>query len=394
MYVTNQIAQKIVFKSLESWAIGLLRLEMPDGQVRLFGTSGAAPAAHLRLMDDRAFARVLFGGTIGAGESFMAGEWTSDDLPALLVAFIRNGKHSQLDSPFSWFARTAQRARHWLRPNSQSGGSEQNIHEHYDLGNEFYRTFLDESLAYSCAVFEPEDASLEVAQRQKYDRICRKLELGPDDHLLEIGTGWGGFAIHAAQATGCRITTVTISKRQFELACQRVRDAGLDGRITVEYRDYRTLDGQFDKIVSIEMFEAVGMNYWNEYFERCQNLLKPGGKMLLQTITWPDSCGVGFARGASWIHKYIFPGSAIPTVREIRDVLSGMTSLEIAELEEIGSHYVRTLAAWRDRFWESIHDVRALGFTDQFVRTWDFYLSLCQSTFATGLNGDVQLVLR
>ena len=389
----NGISKRLLLSRVSRWREGRLRVELPDGTSQTVGCADAEPPAHLRILDPRAFRRVLTGGAIGAGESYMAGEWQSDDLPRLIAGFIRNARWVEIDSPTNWWYRMAQMIRHWCRPNSASGGSERNIHEHYDLGNELYQVFLDESLAYSCAIFEDDCRTLEEAQLRKYRRICEKLDVRGSDHLLEIGTGWGGFAIHAATERGCRITTVTISRRQFELAQARVAAAGIADRVNVQYCDYRLLSGKFDKVASIEMFEAVGRENWSTYFQKCERLLNPGGRILIQTIAWPDSDPQLGSRGASWLHKYIFPGSVIPTLAEIEATVRRSTSLELRHVEDIGSHYAPTLRSWRERFMQSVERVRRLGFSDRFIRMWDYYLATCESTFSTGIGRDLQLVL-
>ncbi len=321
----------------------------------------------------------------------MHGEWESDNLPAVLREALRNASRVKFNNVASLPVSALNLLKHRRRANTERG-SERNIHAHYDLGNEFFRLFLDETLTYSCAYWT-DAKDLHAAQLRKYDVIIRKLAIGPDDHVLEIGSGWGGFAIHAARTTGCRVTGITISREQFELSRQRVREAGLQDRIDIQYRDYRDAEGPFDKLVSIEMFEAVGREYWRGFFEACARALRPGGAMLLQTIAIPDDAAGNPLRSSGWISKYIFPGGVLPAVIEIAaSVRAAGASLEIRQLEDISRHYVRTLDAWRDGFWNAIDDVRAQGFDEVFVRMWDFYLASCSAAFAAGHVRDVQVL--
>ena len=272
------------------------------------------------------------------------------------------------------------------------GGARRNIEAHYDLGNDFYRLFLDETLTYSSAVFETADQSLADAQRAKYRRIAEGAGLAPGRHVLEIGTGWGGFALYAAGELGCQVTTITISKAQHELATQRVREAGLDDRVTVLLRDYREIDGRYDAIVSIEMFEAVGAEYYETFFEACDRVLAPGGRLSMQTIAFPDATYGPQVRGANWIQTYIFPGGLLPSLAAIERALHG-TRFLVRSLTDIAPSYVRTLAAWRSRFLARLDDVRAMGFDERFIRRWTYYLAISEAGFDTGVCQDYQIVL-
>jgi len=344
--------------------------------------------------DDRFFSRALFGADVGIGESYMDGDWTSPS-PADVVRFgIRNlGLLENRNRVFSGINRGLNLLRHRLRPNTP-GGSEKNIRAHYDLSNDFFRLFLDRNLAYSCAYYESTEDSLEKAQVQKFDRICRKLQLQPGDQLLEIGTGWGGFAVYAATHFGCRVTTTTISQRQFEYAQAWFKKEGLDeSRVRLLLQDYRDLQGEFDKIVSIEMFEAVGYDYYDEFFRACNRLLKPGGTMLLQTITMNEARFPSYRRETDWIQKHIFPGSELASIQGIIASLKRVTDLSLSHSEEIGLHYVYTLRAWREQFLRSLDSVRELGFDERFIRMWDFYLAYCEGAFRERYIGNSQLVL-
>ncbi len=280
---------------------------------------------------------------------------------------------------------------HRARRNTISG-SRRNIEAHYDLGNDLYRLFLDESMTYSSAVFATPDQSLADAQRNKYAVIAERAGLRGGEHVLEIGSGWGGFALYAAGELGCRVTTITVSPAQHELATARVRAAGLADRVSVQLRDYRQIEGTYDAIVSIEMLEAVGAEYFEAYFEACDRALRPGGRMSLQVITFPDVAYEPQRRSANWIQTYIFPGGLLPSLAEIERSLHG-THLLVRRVEDIAPSYVRTLQAWRRRFFEQEEAVRALGFDDRFVRMWDFYLSISEAGFATGITQDLQIVL-
>jgi cyclopropane-fatty-acyl-phospholipid synthase len=345
--------------------------------------------------DDRFFVRALFAADVGIGESYMDGDWTSPDVPDVIRFGIRNlYLLENRNRVFSAVSRGLNSLRHRLRTNTPAG-SQKNIQAHYDLGNEFFRLFLDRNLAYSCAYYASAQDSLEQAQLRKFDRICRKLELHPEDHLLEIGTGWGGFAAYAATHFGCRVTTTTISRKQYEYAGTWFERQGLDeSRIRLLQKDYRDLRGEFDKIASIEMFEAVGYDYYDEFFGTCGRLLKPGGTMLLQTITMNEKRFPRYRRETDWIQKHVFPGSELASLLGILASLARVTDLSLSHAEDIGLHYVYTLRAWREQFHSALDSVRKLGFDDRFVRMWDFYLAFCEGAFRERYIGDFQLALR
>jgi cyclopropane-fatty-acyl-phospholipid synthase len=323
----------------------------------------------------------------------MDGDWSTPDLPAVLRVGARNLREVQGSNRLlSAVNRWRLRFRHALRDNTLTG-SRKNIRSHYDLSNDFFRLFLDPSMAYSCAYYESPDDSLERAEANKFDRICRKLMLSPDDHLVEIGTGWGGLALHAARNYGCRVTTTTISRQQFEYARELFRKAGAPGdRIEIIEEDYRNLRGQYDKLVSVEMFEAVGLPHYDEFFAACDRVLRPDGAMLLQTITVPDQRFEEYRNNVDWIQTYIFPGVECPAVGEILKSISRCTRLELRHAEEIGQHYARTLAAWREQFLAAAPQVRALGFDDRFIRMWEYYLAICEASFRERTLGDYQLL--
>ncbi len=390
--VIDRLARALVLSRLRSWQYGRLELRLPDGELMTVGDEALGGTARAEIHDDHTFTRMLIGGSTGAGEAYMDGLWSSADLRAVLAGALANAGRVRLDAAMSLPRRLCDLWRHTRRRNTRSG-SKQNIHAHYDLGNEFFQLFLDESLAYSCAIWDGCD-DLGEAQQAKFDLVCRKLDLGPGDRVLEIGCGWGGFAMHAARTTGCQIVGITVSREQHELASQRVAAEGLHDQVRIVYSDYRDIQGTFDKIVSIEMFEAVGREYWDEFFATCERVLRPGGAMLLQTIGIQDRDAASGMRASGWISKYIFPGGVLPAVVEIRQsVRRGGQALAVRAIDEIGLHYVRTLDEWRRRFWRAEARVRSLGFDDRFIRMWDFYLASCAASFETRTVRDVQVLI-
>ena len=350
--------------------------------------------ATVHVRDPRFYADAAFGGSVGAGESFMAGDWTADDLTALVrILLVNRGVLDALDGGWSRVTEPARRLLHAAARNTRAG-SRRNIAAHYDIGNDFFERFLDPTMMYSCAVFEREDMSLEEAQVTKLDRLCRKLDLRPGDHLLEIGTGWGGLALHAARHYGCRVTTTTISRRQHELACRRVEAAGLADRVSLRLDDYRDLDGRYDKLVSVEMIEAVGHQYFDAFFRKCGELLVPGGTMALQSITIDDRQYAAARDSVDFIKRHIFPGCCIPSVTALAQSAARASALRIVDLEDIGPHYATTLAAWRRNLFANADDLRARGYPEALLRMWHFYLSYCEGGFAERTLGDVQIVLQ
>ena len=372
------------------------RLVLIDDEDRLeFGESAeaASRSLHLTVHDRRFYGDVAFGGALGAGESYMHGHWSCDDLTGMIRLLLQN--RAVLDGMDGGLARLTvplQKLFHWVNRNTRAG-SRRNIAAHYDLGNDFFRLWLDPTMMYSSAIFEQPDASLYQASVAKLDRICRKLDLQPGDHVVEIGTGWGGFALHAAANYGCEVTTTTISREQFELASRRVAEAGLSQRVHVLLEDYRDLDGRYDKLVSIEMIEAVGHQYLDTYFEQCSRLLKDDGAMLLQAITIQDQRYSKALKTIDFIKRYIFPGSFIPSVSAISDSVARSTDMKIFHLEDIGPHYATTLRRWRERFFDRIEEVSALGYPEEFIRMWEFYLCYCEGGFLERAIGDVQVLL-
>lgn len=357
------------------------------------GRFGQGHAVRVEVRDPAFWPAVAFGGSVGAGEAYMDGHWDCDDLTGLTRLLLRN--RPVLDGLERGLARLSAPLRgllHRAHRNTRAG-SRRNIAAHYDLGNDFYRLWLDETLMYSSAVFERPDMSLAEASTAKLERICRKLDLQPADHVLEIGTGWGGFALHAAGRFGCRVTTATISRRQYELARQRIADAGLAGRVEVLLADYRDLEGQYDKLVSIEMVEAVGAEHLATYFRQCGRLLKPDGAMLLQAITIADQRYAAALKEVDFIQKHIFPGGFLPSVTALAAALTAASDLRAVHLEDIGPHYAETLARWRRNFLAGLDAVRALGFDERFIRMWNFYLCYCEGGFRERDLGTAQMLL-
>jgi cyclopropane-fatty-acyl-phospholipid synthase len=388
----TSLARSAFFKSLESLREGSLEL-LWNGQAWKFGEPDSPLRAILVVHHDRFFQRVLFGGDLAIGEARMDGDWSSPDLVSVVRLAVRNlARLEERNRLLNAFSRGVDVLGHRLRGNSIAG-SRRNIRAHYDLSNDFFKLFLDHSMMYSCACYQSEDDPLEAAQFQKLDRICRKLRLSPGDHVLEIGTGWGGFAEHAVQHYGCRVTTTTISERQYQHARRRFDLIAGGERIELLQEDYRNLRGRYDKIVSIEMFEAVGLPYYDEFFRTCDRLLRPDGSMLLQTITINEQTFPAYRRRADFIQKHIFPGSELASVSEVLRSLARVTNLSLYHAEDIGTHYARTLAEWRKRFHNSLDEVRTLGFDDRFVRMWDYYLAYCEGAFLERHIGDFQLLL-
>ncbi len=375
-----------------AWTGGRLDLILPSGDRVRIGPPGRAEAS-ARIHDDRAFLRLVVRGEMGGGEAFVAGEWSSDDLVGLLRLVLRATGARSVESPLTRFAQLPSLVRHRRAVNTRDG-SRRNIQAHYDLGNAFYQLFLDpETLAYSCAMFSGRPAmSLGDAQRAKFDRLCDLLALSPRDHLLEIGCGWGGMAIHAARTRGCRVTAITVSRQQHELASARVAAAGLAERVEIQYRDYRELDGSYDKLVSIEMLEAVGYDYLPRYFAIGARLLRPGGRFALQSITMPDARFAAYRRRVDWMQTYVFPGSLIPSLAAIA-LAAAPAGFRIERADDLGPDYAPTLRMWRDRFVASLPAVTALGFDEPFIRTWLLYLAFSEAAFAERTLGDHQLLL-
>src|SRR6056297_2098237 len=392
--VGEKIAREAVHRALGKLAVGSLTVH-EGARSAHFGlpAENAQPHAEIHVHDPAVYAQMLSGGSIAAGEAYMRGHWSSPDLLQVTRLFCANmAVLDGFDDSQSVMVKMALKAAHFFNRNTHAG-SRDNISAHYDLGNEFFRLFLDPTMMYSSAVFERPDASLEQAATDKLDAICQQLELCANDHLMEIGTGWGGMAIHAAQHYGCRVTTTTISREQYEHASQRVRELGLEDRITVLCQDYRNLQGRFDKLVSIEMIEAVGHDFYSSYFNCCSRLLKDTGKMVIQAITISDQRYDRARRSVDYIKRYIFPGGCLPSLAVIADHLARDTDMQMVHLRDITRDYAITLAHWRQRFLQELETVREMGFDDRFIRMWEFYLCYCEGGFRERIIGTVQLAL-
>jgi len=385
------LGRRLVLGALARLTFGRVTLIDPQGRYESAASPG--PACVVRVRDSRFYGAIARRGSLGVAEAYMDGLWETDDLPALIETLTVNASAlSSMHGPLTVLSRRLNRLRYFLERNTRSG-SRRNIRAHYDLSNEFFAIFLDPSMTYSCAIFENGASTLAEAQLEKIDRACRKLALRPSDHLLEIGTGWGAMAIHAASRYGCRVTTTTISDRQYDLAAQRIHAAGLTDRITLVKQDYRTLTGTFDRLVSIEMIEAVGAENFDAYFRACSRLLKPEGAMLLQSIIIRDQAFAAASKDRDFLKKYIFPGSCLPSVHAMLSSITSVTDLRTWHMEDIGPHYVTTLAQWRAAFLSRLDEVRALGLDDRFIRMWEYYLSYCEGAFRARHVGDVQMLL-
>jgi cyclopropane-fatty-acyl-phospholipid synthase len=387
----DRVARRLLLKRLRNLKTGWLTLV--EGEERFTFGDPAGPEdlrVTVNVSDRRFYRSLVFGGSIGAGESYMAGYWTCDDLTALTRLVVRNETVLlEVEGGAALLAAPLRKLYHWKNKNTREG-SRGNIEAHYDLGNDFYALFLDETMTYSCGIFERPGATLAEASIAKYDRLCRKLDLKETDHLLEIGTGWGGFAIHAAATYGCRVTTTTISPAQFEWAKRRIRERGLEGRVRLLLEDYRDLTGTYDRLVSIEMIEAVGHHYLETFFRRCARLLKADGMMALQAITIADRKYEAHKRDVDFIKRYIFPGSTLTSVTALCAAATRATDLRLFHLEDITPHYARTLLEWRQRFFANIEKVRALDYPERFIRMWEYYLCYCEGAFTERYIGDVQ----
>jgi len=389
--IINKLARSLVLNSLTAIQHGHLVLVDRDERWE-FGRDDPELTSTVRVQNPDFYRRVVFGGTMAAGASYMDGLWTCSDLTALVRIMVRNQEaQQQLEGGLARLTGPLQRLLHRLNDNTRTG-SRRNIAAHYDLGNDFYQLFLDPTMAYSCGYFERDDSTLEEASLAKFDRICRKLELTPDMQLLEIGTGWGGFAIHAARNYGCHVTTTTISRQQHDLAAERIAACGLNHQITLLQQDYRDLTGQFDRLVSIEMIEAVGHRHLPTYFRVCSDRLKPDGAALIQAITMPDHHYRRYLQAPDFINRYIFPGSCCPSLHAISATVARATDLRLSHLEDIAPHYARTLREWRKAFLANLEQVRDMGFDERFIRMWEFYLCYCEGGFAERFTGDLQLL--
>ena len=387
--VLTRIARRAVFANLKKLEIGRITI-IENSQRYDFGEGDLA--AVINISNPRFYREVAFGGSVGAAEAYMLGYWSVDDLTVLVRIIVLNRKVLvDMERGLAIFMRPVQFLMHWRRRNTAEG-SLKNIAAHYDLGNEFYRLWLDPTMTYSCNIFEKESATLEEAAVAKYERICRKLALDSAHHVLEIGTGWGGFAIHAAKKYGSRVTTTTISRQQYDYVKGLIEREGLSDRVTLLFEDYRNLKGTYDRLVSIEMIEAVGHQFLDAYLRACSCRLTADGLMALQAIIISDQAYKAQLRNPDFIKRYIFPGSFIPSISAIIHSVAKATDMRLFNLEDITPHYARTLRTWRQRFFANIDAVKMLGFGESFIRLWDYYFCYCEGAFLERYIGDVQMV--
>ncbi len=384
-------AKSQMLKRLQLLQRGSLTL-IDGAEQHKFGNSDEIDAT-INVHDTRFYGEIAFGGSIGAGEAYMLGYWSANNLTDVIrLMCINQSVMDRLEGGYKWLTKQFLQILHWLNSNTTEG-SRKNIAAHYDLGNEMFALFLDSTMMYSSAIFNANTPDLQAASELKLKTICDKLDLNSTDHVVEIGTGWGGFAIYAAKHYGCRVTTTTISKQQYELAKARVKAAGLEGKITLLLEDYRDLQGKYDKLVSIEMIEAVGHQFYDTYFAKVGSLLKADGVALIQAITIADQRYENAKKSVDFIQRYIFPGSCIPSNTAMLNSVTKMSDLRLFDLEDIGSHYATTLRIWRENFFANIKEIRKLGYSEEFIKMWDFYLSYCEGGFTERAISDVHLLL-
>jgi cyclopropane-fatty-acyl-phospholipid synthase len=387
----NRFAKKCVLERFSAVRHGRLTFVEADWH-ESFGDANASLRATVYIESPRFYRALAFRGALGGAEAYMNGYWQTHDLTAV-VRILASNQSLMQDSQrgFASAIRPALALFHAMHSNTRSG-SRRNIAAHYDLGNEFFELFLDPTLTYSSGIFESPDSTMEQASITKYERACDKLQLGAEDHVLEIGTGWGGFALHAASTRGCRVTTTTISHEQHERATQRVAEVGLSDRVEILFQDYRELTGCYDKLVSLEMIEAVGSDHLNSFFQVCSDRLNPEGVMLLQAITVPDQDYEDHTRTVDFIKRYIFPGADLVSVLAMNNAAAWSSDLRMTHLEDLTPHYAETLRRWRDKMFQNLREMRKLGLDDRFLRMWEFYLCYCEGGFEEREIGVVQAV--
>ena len=387
----SAVFKKIILKKFTNLQFGYIHLT--DGNESYsYGDNSSEMKVEIEILSSEFYVFLGSGGLLGVAEAYTAGYWRADDILILIRLIIKNSKvMEKLDSGWAKLIRPLNTYIHRKRQNTLSG-SKENILAHYDLSNDFYKLWLDETMTYSCGVFENAKSTLKEASIEKLDRICRKLDLKPNDDILEIGTGWGSFAIHAAKKYGCHITTTTISDAQYEYAKQRIIDEDLEGKIKLLNQDYRNLSGTFDKIISIEMIEAIGHEYVELFFEKISKLLKKNGLFALQGITFNDHKFVEYKNSVDFIKKYIFPGSCLISISQITNAIKNRTDLEVVNLEDISKHYSKTLYEWRKNFMNVLPEVKSLGFSNAFINMWEFYFIYCEAGFIERNIGDYQVI--
>lgn len=395
--VNQSFYEKVILDLLYKMPLGTLNLTLPSGHRISFGNGQDNLTANVEVKSSNFFKRCVLYGDIGFGESYVDGDWDTDSITNVIKWFLLNIENTPSISgsrsknfTLNVF-KLVNRLHHFKRRNNIDG-SRKNISEHYDLNNEFFALFLDETMTYSSAYFKEENMTLHQAQLAKYDRLCKQLHLKPNDHVLEIGSGWGGNAIYMAKQYGCNVTTLTISEEQYKLAKERIEREKLSDKITVLLKDYRLAEGKFDKLVSIEMLEAVGSEFYETYFKKCQALLKKDGILALQVITCPDSRFRNLKNGVDWIQKHIFPGSLLPSVGQINNSINKVSDLTLVDVKDIGLDYAQTLKIWREQFNKNLELVTKIGFDDYFIRKWNYYFCICEAAFTMRNINVMQLV--
>ena len=390
--LTSALLRRGVLRQLSQLKSGHLVIT-ENGERLIFGDSGAGLVGEVQIHDTSVWGMIASNGSIGAGEAFIHGYWSSPDLTKVIRVLVSN--LDVLDAMEGGLARLGRpliRGLHWINRNTRKG-SQKNIAAHYDLGNDMFEQFLDPTMMYSAAQFLTADDTLEQAQLNKLQRICQKLDLKPADHLLEIGTGWGSMALYAAQHYGCKVTTTTLSKEQFDYTQTRIEALGLQEQVTLLLEDYRDLTGQYDKLVSIEMIEAVGHHFLPSYFKQCARLLKPHGLMLLQAITIREQRYEQARSSVDFIQRYIFPGGALPSVQKMLEIVGKDTDMNLMHMEDFGLHYAKTLRLWHENFRRAHGRLTELGYDEYFLRLWEFYLCYCEGGFLERSIGTAQLLL-
>ena len=387
----------MIIDLLSKMELGRLNLTLPSGETLQLGSGSGLITANMAIKNTSFFQRCVLFGDVGFGEAYVDGDWDTDNITNVINWFLLNVDNAPSVSGSNTKAfvlntlKFFNRLSHIKKANSLNG-SKKNIAEHYDLNNDFFALFLDPTMTYSAAYFKEEGMNLVQAQMAKYDRLCQQLHLQATDHVLEIGSGWGGNAIYMAKNYGCTVTTVTISEEQYKMAKERIAGEGLSHKVTVKLQDYRNIQGSFDKIVSIEMLEAVGANFLDVYFRKCNALLKKNGILAFQVITCPDSRFESLRRGVDWIQKHIFPGSLLPSVAALNKAVNNTSNLTLVDLKDIGLDYAATLIQWREQFNKNIAAVKKLGFDDRFIRKWNYYFCYCEAAFAMRNINVMQMV--
>ena len=352
------------------------------------------PVVNIEVLNSKFYRRTVLSGDLGFAESYAKGEWKTNNLTNLILILINNKDNlGNLNMRWSFISKIIARFDHWRRKNTISG-SKRNIQEHYDLSNKLFSIFLDKTMTYSCGVFESEKTTLHEAQIRKIDMIIEKAQLKPEDHVLEIGSGWGGLSRRAVEKIGCKFTTITLSEDQFIYVKNMIKDEGLENNINVKLIDYRNIEGTYDKVISVEMIEAIGYELFNSYFEKIEEVLKPNGIAVIQAITYPDENYEVYRKGCDFIQKFIFPGSLLPSVKIMNESIAQKTEMKVIDLERIGPSYATTLNAWAKKFNANKDNIMKLGFDEYFINLWNYYFSYCEAGFSAGTIDDVQIVIK